>query len=241
MNLFLFGWEPCIGLIDMRITHKVGMKNIWKYFVYSVGLFVKSVRALTTFQSTLKSHYEKTGYQKRCSEEIDRQCLLMILRLTWILAWGTIHWFPVQIMTSKIFGTVSAVFIPYRSILWLCTCAYVVEEIISFDLVGLRWKSVKNWLQKWAKCEATTKADMIIVKDSVCVEKCNKEVTWLYAELTLHISFHTICNGRVQFKPGKLRMIRLTTAGYAYGRRLRLSGWWQITFSLRAGYNLLHW
>ena len=28
-------------------------------------------------------------------------------------------------------------------------------EVLSFNLVGLRWKLVKNWLQKWAKSDDT--------------------------------------------------------------------------------------
>ena len=33
---------------------------------------------------------------------------------------------------------------------------HVVEEALSFDLVGHMWKLVEKWLQKWAKCETTS-------------------------------------------------------------------------------------
>ena len=32
---------------------------------------------------------------------------------------------------------------------------YLVEEVLSFNLVGHMWKSVKNWLQEWAESDAT--------------------------------------------------------------------------------------
>ena len=36
-----------------------------------------------------------------------------------------------------------------------------VEEVQSFDLIGVSRKLVKNWLPKWVKCEAITNCDII--------------------------------------------------------------------------------
>ena len=43
---------------------------------------------------------------------------------------------------------------------------HVVEEALSFNLVGHMWKSVEKWLQKWPKCETTS--NLNIVSTCVC-------------------------------------------------------------------------
>ena len=36
-------------------------------------------------------------------------------------------------------------------------CVYLKDQVLSFKMNGHLWKSVKNWLQKWAKCNAISK------------------------------------------------------------------------------------
>ena len=47
-----------------------------------------------------------------------------------------------------IFGTFFAIFKPFRGNKTLPNYFLLVEEVLSIDLVGHMWKSVKNWLQK---------------------------------------------------------------------------------------------
>ena len=41
-------------------------------------------------------------------------------------------------------------------------CMHIEKQDLSFDLVGQMWKSDKNWIQKWAKSDATPNSDMIM-------------------------------------------------------------------------------
>ena len=47
-----------------------------------------------------------------------------------------------------IFGAFFAVFRPFTGNKTSPNYFFLVEEVLSFDLVGNMWKSVKNWLQK---------------------------------------------------------------------------------------------
>ena len=49
---------------------------------------------------------------------------------------------------SAIFGTFFAILKPLTGSKTLQKHFYLVEEVLSFDLVGHMWKSVKNWLHK---------------------------------------------------------------------------------------------
>ena len=42
-----------------------------------------------------------------------------------------------------------AIFRPLRGIENLQKYFYLVDEVLSFDLVDHMWKSIKNWLQEW--------------------------------------------------------------------------------------------
>ena len=44
---------------------------------------------------------------------------------------------------------ISVIFRPLRGIKILQKHFYLVEEVLSFNLVGHMWKSFKNWLQEW--------------------------------------------------------------------------------------------
>ena len=50
---------------------------------------------------------------------------------------------------SAIFDTFFAIFKPLTGSKTLQKHFYLVEEILSFHLVGHMWKLVKNWLQEW--------------------------------------------------------------------------------------------
>ena len=59
-----------------------------------------------------------------------------------------------------------AIFYPLTATKTLQKHLHVVEEALSFNLVGHMWKSVEKWLQKWAKCETTSNFN--IVSTRVC-------------------------------------------------------------------------
>ena len=63
-------------------------------------------------------------------------------------------------------------FLPFIRIQALQTNLFVVEEVLSFDLMGHIWKLVKKRLQKWAKCEAALNFN--IVSTCICWQN------WLY-------------------------------------------------------------
>ena len=51
--------------------------------------------------------------------------------------------------TLAIFGTFFAIFKLLTGSTTLQKHFYLIEEVLSFDLVGHMWKSLKNWLQEW--------------------------------------------------------------------------------------------
>ena len=50
---------------------------------------------------------------------------------------------------SAIFGMFFAIYKPLTCSKTLQKHFYLVEEVLSFDLVGHMWKYDKNWLQEW--------------------------------------------------------------------------------------------
>ena len=62
---------------------------------------------------------------------------------------------------STIIGPVSAPFPacfgPNLTIVGLWQCVHLKDQVLSFKTNGHLWKSVKNWLQKWAKSNAISK------------------------------------------------------------------------------------
>ena len=50
---------------------------------------------------------------------------------------------------STIFGMFFAIFTPFTGIKTWSNYFFLVEEVLSFDLMGHMWKSVKNWRQEW--------------------------------------------------------------------------------------------
>ena len=54
-----------------------------------------------------------------------------------------------------------AVFHPLTGTKSLQKHLHVIEEALSFDLVGHMWKLVEKWLQKWAKCETTSNFNIV--------------------------------------------------------------------------------
>ena len=48
-----------------------------------------------------------------------------------------------------------AIFDQFRGVLSLPNLAYLVEEVLSFEMSGVTSKLVKNWLQEWRKSESS--------------------------------------------------------------------------------------